>query len=223
MAIGYNPSIVMNGLVLCIDPANVKSYPKTGNTCIDVSNNGNNGNMINVAGYNTANSGSFIFNGANSYIDCGSSSNLNTGNNISTIVWFNSNSNAAYSVLASKLFSGYTLGWEIANSSGGLRVSMRPGPYIDFTGASITLGKWYMGAFTYDGISCRMYVDGAFWSAGAISGATNLNSTATFQIGSRFGGNNFNGNIGMTMMYNRKLSDAEILQNFNATRGRYGI
>ena len=47
MATNYNPAIVTDGLVMCCDAANSKSYPGSGTTFIDVSGNGNDGSLNN--------------------------------------------------------------------------------------------------------------------------------------------------------------------------------
>ena len=45
MAIAYNSKIATDGLLLCLDAANIKSYPGTGNTWFDISGNGRNANI----------------------------------------------------------------------------------------------------------------------------------------------------------------------------------
>jgi hypothetical protein len=40
MGIAYNPRTITDGLVLCLDAANSKSYPGSGTTWTDLSGNG---------------------------------------------------------------------------------------------------------------------------------------------------------------------------------------
>ena len=68
MGINYNPSIATNGLVLCLDAANPKSYPGTGTAWTNLTGLGNNGTLVNSPTYSGANSGSFLFDGTNDYI-----------------------------------------------------------------------------------------------------------------------------------------------------------
>ena len=67
MGLSHSPSLVMNGLVLCLDAGNSKSYPGTGTTWTDLSGNGNNGTLTNGPTYSSANGGSLVFDGTNDY------------------------------------------------------------------------------------------------------------------------------------------------------------
>ena len=63
MALNHSPSIVTNGLVLCLDAANTKSYPGSGTTWTDISGNGTSGTLTNGPVFNSANLGYFVFDG----------------------------------------------------------------------------------------------------------------------------------------------------------------
>ena len=62
----FFPSIVTNGLVLCLDAGNQLSYPGTGTTWNDLSRNGNDGTLTNGPVFNSG--GSMVFDGVNDYI-----------------------------------------------------------------------------------------------------------------------------------------------------------
>ena len=69
MGTGYNPRIVTENLVFCVDAANIRSYPKTGTTWTDLKG-GNNGTLTNMdaTNFSADNGGVFIFDGASDYI-----------------------------------------------------------------------------------------------------------------------------------------------------------
>ena len=67
MAVGYNPRIVTDGLVLCLDSANTKSYGGSGTTWTDVSGSGNNGTLYNGPTHTSGADGYFTFDGSNDY------------------------------------------------------------------------------------------------------------------------------------------------------------
>ena len=71
MSLNHSPKIVTNGLVLCLDAADKKSYPGTGTTWFDRSGNGNNGILVNSPTFNSGNGGSIVFVGHNDYVNCG--------------------------------------------------------------------------------------------------------------------------------------------------------
>jgi len=66
MALAHSPKIVTNGLVLCLDAGNPKSYPGSGSSWVDVTGNGYNATLINSPTYDS-NVGFISFNGTNQY------------------------------------------------------------------------------------------------------------------------------------------------------------
>ena len=84
MSLSHSPKIVTNGLVLCLDAADKKSYPGTGTTWFDRSGRGNHGTLVNSPTFNSTNGGSIIFNGNLTYgsVSC---SQFQSGNNPFTI------------------------------------------------------------------------------------------------------------------------------------------
>jgi hypothetical protein len=88
---------------------------------------------------------------------------------------------------------------------------------------TIDLNKWWFGAVTFhptDG--WKLYVNGVLES-------TNNNTDVYIngrivRIGAFDNNSNlFTGQINMTQIYNRALSAQEVLQNYNATKGRFGL
>lgn len=73
--ISLSPDIVLNGLVLYLDPSNKTGY--SGSVLInDLSGNGNNGTLYNGVTYNALNDGHFVFDGSNDYVNVGNSNTL---------------------------------------------------------------------------------------------------------------------------------------------------
>ena len=68
MATNYSPSIVTDGLVLCLDAANTKSYPGSGTTWTDISGRGNNGTLTNGPTFSSDDGGSIVVDGSNDFI-----------------------------------------------------------------------------------------------------------------------------------------------------------
>ena len=79
MSLSHLPKIVTNGLVLCLDASDIKSYPKSGTTWFDRSGNGNNGTLVNGVGYSSGNGGVLAFDGVDDYVEI--------------IIWHNHGSN----------------------------------------------------------------------------------------------------------------------------------
>ena len=101
--------------------------------------------------------------------------------------------------------------WEVADSED---------PVVD---------RWYCYAYTYDGSTHKLYIDGEL-SGSSTSAAGDTTETNILLSGwrtptSAMNNNkeNFQGDMGPLLIYNRNLSAGEINQNFDAFRGRYGI
>jgi hypothetical protein len=229
MGIAYNPKIVTDGLVLALDAANPKSYPGTGTSWSDLSKNENNGTLVNGVGYNSANKGSLVFDGINDYVDCGNTASLNAiggTTNITVSGWAYytayGGGGQPYSVITVK---GNPWTWLLENPSRTFRFRITAGA-ADVNVADTSshlLDIWYNVVGTYDGSNMRIYVNGVLKNTRAQTGILATNAV-TAKIGT-FQGTNYNltGRISNVSIYNRALSAQEIQQNFNATRGRYGI
>ena len=96
-------------------------------------------------------------------------------------------------------------------------------------GSMITTNNWnYITATVSDGgNSIKLYKNGIETSYSTLntSPGTITYTTNEFNVGYRFTGNPepFSGNIASVKIYNRVLSAQEVLQNYNALKGRYGL
>ena len=232
------PDISESGLVLALDAANTKSYPGSGTTWTDLSGNGNNGTLVNGVGYNSGNFGSLVFDGVNDYVGCGSgidsTISFGQGKSFTLEVFFETNNYTTSQSIISRANSP---------SSGNTDyIIFYSGSNLFFgTGSSSNGGAWRnLGtAFSYN--NQIMHFCGVVNSTGALTGtkitykdgvqidsvsyATKALPTAnqTF-IGKAYGNTlYFNGKIYSTKIYNRALTAAEIQQNYNALKSRFGL
>jgi hypothetical protein len=218
MSLLHSPKIVTNGLVLCLDAASRKSYPGTGNVWRDLSGNGNDGTLTNGPTFSSANGGSIVFDGINDYINCGQS--LITGNN--SFSWGSFINPAAGN--GTPLFFGNTSGGEAMLSfynNNKVRVGVFGSDKL-VSNTEIPISSWGYTFWTWDGNTLRSYTNGL--QDGTATGFSFNISNLYINIGGVFGINQyFNGKISLVQIYNRALTPQEVQQNFNATRGRYGI
>jgi hypothetical protein len=238
MAFFHSPNIVTNGLVLALDAANPKSYPGSGNTWYDLSGNGNhatkNGNasnpVWNPAGYFTfaASDGST---GVNNIFTVANSATLQNLSNI-TVQFI--------CAMETKTPVGSDYDWmcivtkgEEGNQRPGTSVNQLPGNryyHIETPSGVNSVGDLFTNA-DYTGAKYNMFqtrVSNAGGTQGwlngtqvATSGTTTTGNTSTLFIGSNGFFELFKGKFASLYIYNRALTDAELLQNYNALKERY--
>jgi hypothetical protein len=226
MGVSYNPQIVTNGLVLCLDAANTKSYPGSGTTWTDLSAFGNNGTLTNGPTYSSANGGSLAFNGTN-YISSFPTQISTTGSR--TVSCFFRTNVTTRNGLCGTRGNAVATGWVLTVNqplSGSLNYFHTAGSGIDVA-AGISINTWYNACVTYDvaTATATLYLNGAQIGSPVTSFSAMTPSVFNGAIGAEDGqfNNKFNGNIAQVQVYNRALTATEIQQNFNALRGRFGI
>lgn len=227
MAIAYNASVVRDGLVLYLDAANQKSYTGTGTTCYDLTNNTSPGFLGNGTAYVTSATGAFSFDNSNDYITVPHSSAQLTplGGTAECWIYPKSAGVNGNTRLIMKCDDNIGLnGFNITLVSNNVRVRINAG-VLDTTTNPIVFNTWSNLSVTWTASTCSVYINGLLIISGN-AGTTVGTSTATIWVGQVNDGNfnrTFDGYIASAKLYNRVLNQNEILQNFNATRGRYGI
>ena len=228
--------IVNNGLVLYLDAANTKSYPGSGTTWTDLTSNLNNGTLIGSPAFSSSNGGILNLNGSQyGTIPVASSLAFNDNFTISVWVKVNSISPSGYSGFAGRFgptnnYGGYEL--ECNNQNGGNKFAFVVGNNGGI-GANnfrrinsdviINFGSWYNIVGTNISGVNKLYVNGQLQSTTSTFNVV-TNSTQPFAIGriyADFNGYYHNGSTSNITVYNRGLTEAEVLQNYNASKSRY--
>lgn len=214
MAFNYSPRIIQDGLVLYLDAANTKSYPTTGTTWTDLSRSGNNGTLINGPTFNSSNGGSIVFDGVNDYVGIPS---FSFTSNFSVNFWEFITSAGVGS--REGVIGNVGNGDDINHFGGRVRLYNRASNQDAIVATTFTSTNiYYNYTFTRNGTSYAIYANGI------------LNSTSTYPsfswdvtaIGSGNAGY-FTGRIPIIQLYNRALTAQEVLQNYNATKSRFGL
>lgn len=241
--IAYYGNIATQGLVLDLDAAIQGSYPKTGSTWFDISNNGNNGTLISGSLYDPTVFGNVTFNGSASYVQF-PVNNFPSGNaDLSFNSWVKwngdgvnngdfiigyGNDTAANKVPLMLIDPNKKAKFEFGSSAGVVTSSF-----------DIPTGSWTSITATYNRSFNTLYVNGTpvgnrVYREASIepNGFNGLNG-ALGALFSTFGNvagpgttrryGTFNGNIAVAQVYNIPLSQFQVWQNFNAYKSRYGI
>ena len=227
MSLAHSPSIVTSGLVLYLDAANSKSYPGSGTTWNDVSGGGNVGTLAGGPTFSTTSGGIISFDGSNDIVTIPNNVSLDT-QTPTVEVWVRTNSTSQNGFWFEKgaVNSQYALFQE----GGLIQWRMYIGGITQLsttTAVYMNTSNWYQVVGTYTTGSRKLYINGVLVSSDTQTGtiATNASGMSLGAFGGTSGTNAYfyNGSLSICRVYNRELSAAEILQNFNAMRGRFNV
>ena len=218
MGIDIGPIETTDGLVLHLDAANTRSYPGSGNTVYDLSGFGNTSALTNGPTYNSSNLGAFVLDGSNDYILVNSQANILSKTAYTKIAYIYISNFSTVNNIISGGFSGQHAFWMF----GTVKLNAgHNGSWATVVGATtLSLNTWYFAAVTYsNSTGWKLYLNGR--EDGTSADTTTFTGNQEIVIGAYSSGNNFTGRISNIQVYNRALSATEILQNYNATKGRY--
>jgi hypothetical protein len=220
-------NIQTEGLVFYVDPAYKKSWsgPESSNTNTLVPNSTLSGSINNDTSGSYGQYNSFTFDGASDYIVVDNLNNIfNFGTNpFSVSAWFNGTTfPGTYTGILGSHDGGSTIWAVYAHDSNGVFIY---GQGQLTGGGSISTGEWYHYMATRDSSGNLItYLNGI--AVNTATGKTGtFNSLSAIRIGDDNHNSNpaFNGQIGPVQIYNRALSAGDVLQNYNAQKGRFGL
>ena len=232
----YGPRIVTDGLVLCLDAANPKSYSGSGTAWADLSENRNNGTLTNGPTFNAGNGGRIVFDGTNDRVDLGSnfSTYLNQTNSFTiecfvypestqaqyADIWGNHTDNVTGIVLQQNASTHNNYSWGFGNG-----VSW--GTSVATSFFNLTALAWNHLVAIRNGNTLFTYVNGTKVTEDSANNQPLApNPSINFQIGTGYNLNGtryFRGNVSSFRIYSRALSAVEVLQNYNTTKGRFKL
>ena len=232
--------IVSDGLVLYLDAANRKSFVSGSSTWRDLSRNDRNGTLTNGPTYNTASNGSIVFDGIDDNVLLGDVLDLGT-NDLTINVWSyktaapSSDQHMVSKARAAAQNYRYAFYYTSTQKLGVFIQGNGGADILPSGNTTISLNTWHMATMVATrSSSIKIYLNGiqeTLTGTATISQWNGLDfqSNNPFRIGCYTSSDNttpnflFTGRIAMTQVYFRSLSDVEILQNYNATKKRFGL
>jgi hypothetical protein len=219
-----SPGIVTDGLVLWLDAGITPSYPGSGNTWSDLSGNNYNGTLTNGPTYSSSNGGSIFFDGWNDYVNLPYTLLSGTGN-FSVSVWLKSSA----STVGGNVFGNYPAG-NLEIFYGTRYIGMWLNNFSTYLGTApwnttlpeFTTNFTQIVALRKNTNETEFYINGVLAKTGLSS--STIGSVNDFRMATNTSGSEtFIGDISQVSVYNRALSAAEILQNYNAQKARFGL
>ena len=232
MSYSNGPRIVTNGLVFKMDFANSKCYPGSGTSCYDIGGNSSTGEIVNSPTFTTSNNNKyFSFNGETNsrLIKVPNNTNLDT-QTPSVEVWIKTNATNQNGFW----FEKGTVNTQYSLFQEGTTILWRHnfGTYNQLTtttsaGAGINASGWFQVVGTFTSGSRILYVNGIQKNSDSATGTivTNNGGMSIGVYGGYSGGRDYyyNGDIAIVRVYNKVLTPAEVLNNYNANKGRFGL
>jgi hypothetical protein len=229
MGLVHHPNVVSDGLIGCWDAGNRKSYPGTGTTWTDLGGSSN-GSFVNIAPtsltFDSAHGGSIVFDGTDDYVlatDFQDVSPVSGTNSYTFGIWVYFNSVEATTFLSQYISASNRWSFWVNAADDIYFADRGSGGDVQSTGYgyTFTTTQWYYLTVLKDGSTLKIYIDGSL----ADSESFNPNNPAR-SAGLLFGTDTDNydtldGKIALVHAYNKALTDAEVLQNYHATKGRF--
>lgn len=238
MTIFSFPQIVTDGLVLCLDAGNQLSYPGTGTTWTDLTRNKNNGALTNGPTFSGAGYGSISFDGSNDYVSTSFLNSIhNSSHTISLITRFDSVIQNYPALFFFGNPSNGTNGTQIYicrnnDATYANKVILEHGDNINksfVAQLSTTLNKWIhiCGVINKNTSTMELFINSVSQGTSSISSIGNISVSRQAELGRRIDGSNLlyyaSCLISNTLIYNRALTQNEVLRNYLATKGRFGL
>ena len=210
------PDVPTDGLLLLTDDYFVASYPQSGSTLYDLSEQSNSVTLFGSPTYTSGSNGGLYYTTSrygkvttnilpkSAYTKCAWFYVFSFGDNIisgePTI-----SEHAFWLQSTNKLRAGHNGNWSTVVST-----------------TSLSLNTWYFGAVTFSqSTGWKLYLNGVLENNNANTTTFNGNNPGSVYIGSYGTGNFFNGRIPITLVYDRVLSDIEIYKIYTEYSSRY--
>lgn len=221
--INDGPKIVTNGLVLCLDARNTKSYSGSGTTWYDLSGYDKHAVMNNFSASNfTTFNGVRCFESDNTSNQCFKTSNFTFPT-----------SGRTYEIWVAQ--KAVNIGWQTwiddnNTDTGYVFLGLNNASiyvYPQSFGATVVTNQWYNVIYTLaggNGSAVKLYINGALVGSGTYTGTPITGSGTLYILGDDNNKNENSSAYGsIVRAYNRVLSESEINQNFQATRDSFGL
>lgn len=227
---------IIDSLQIYYDVANSSSYPGSGSTINDLGNLVWGGTLANTIPYSTTDGGTLTFNGTNHYITLGGSTGFNYGAVPFSLAYWVKHTSLTSLQLNGGNPQGPIVLYKGQYKANGFYDQTNPDGSVQFmtnqTNASqttatapgvVAAGAWYNVCYVRNGSSVKIYVNGIDCTSSAAVHINPASGTDSFRIGAYTSTFLFRGSFSIFMAYNKALTATEVMYNFKAVKGRFGL
>jgi hypothetical protein len=224
-----NQKIILDGLVVNIDASQLRSYSGTGTTWSDLSGRGNNWTLNNNPSFSAANGGYFTMDNVDDNIFLSYNSSIPAGSSARTVmIWFYTTA-TSWGVDVNNLFYEGA-GNATTRASFAIDMDNYPNMQVWTSADDIIFSTpfsqtgWANICVTYNGATTILvYCNGILYGTKTLAAALNTDGWQLYLGSAGIYGAYFDGRIAQFLMYNKALIASEVLQNYNATKTRFGL
>ena len=225
------PTISTDGLVFAVDAGNSQSYVSGSLDTFSLVSS-NTGSIHNDVDFSSANQGSWVFDGSDDNIVCGDIPAISGATEVSISMWMKFTTDMAFSIVAGKNLVVDDNGFQFyCWSANELRIWIKSGGTGTTSMVNISsltsVGEWNNFVIVFNGAlandeRCKLYLNGGtdILTNNGTMPTTFTNNTEPYLIARGTNGY-LTGEVANTLIYNKALSEAEVTQNYNATKGRF--
>lgn len=217
------PDIITDRLILALDAANKKSYSGSGSVWTNLSNQSSNATLVNSPTFSNNNSGILQFNGSNQYATSTFSNTSFTQLTFVAFLYRVTTGTGGAGIIFNRGGGGNVTGMNICypNSNNlGYHWNDDSETYLYDSGLSVPVNVWSYCALSVNSTRALFCVNGNFINRIYSHASTSIG--AGLQIGADVPTNRYyQSNFASVYLYDRALSQTEILQNYNATKSRF--
>lgn len=230
MAYQNGPKIITDGLIMCVDANNIKSYPGSGTSAYNIIKPTNTFSFGSNLSWQTGSPSYFVSDGTDDSLEAPHSANLNIAGayTLEVWIWWSQHKLYACSLVKGPGGSGNYFNYCFFFYDTNIITGCGDGSSFYSTSLNVSTGyiatnTWHHLVGTFNGTNTfKIYVDGVERSS-ATMGSTVVPYQNTNVLSVIQNSYSLNGRVSAARVYNVCFTPNQVLQNYNATKSRFGL
>lgn len=212
-------NIRTTNLIAAWDAGDTNSYPGTGSTWFDLTDNNRDLTLTLDASFDSSGGGCIDFDGLgdDANITDAALSSIGEGDH-TMIAWVNLDALTEEDIFVTAIGNGGILFMLYQNNLRGHCWTGSGVTVVDSTSFTFSTGNWYMVAQRADSTDLDVWINNSQNNSTTLNGGYSTNSGTDFEISGRY---RMNGRVAIALIYDAYLSDSDIQNIYSETNGRF--